>query len=132
MYYIRLRHLWSLRQLMVALAVAAFAVASSWPLEAQQNGSKFSIHDSGPSNGLRDVQLKEFRYTPIAASEPQKQAGTAAAGGKGAAENSSLAAAATNPIANLIQFQLQNVFVPSSWDASGYAKPVPYPTCSTL
>ncbi len=121
MYYIRLRHLWSLRQLMVALAVAAFAVASSWPLEAQQNGSKFSIHDSGVSNGLRDVQLKEFRYTPIAASEPQKQAGTAAAGGKGAAENSSLAAAATNPIANLIQFQLQNVFIPNSWDSSGYA-----------
>ncbi len=54
-----------LNLLMVALAVAAFGVASAWPLEAQQNGSKFSIHDSGPSNGLRDVQLKEFRYRPL-------------------------------------------------------------------
>ncbi len=76
MYYIKLRNLWYLRQLMVALAVATLAVASPWPLEAQQNGSKFSIHDSGPSNGLRDMQLKEFRSTPIAAAEPQKQSGT--------------------------------------------------------
>ncbi len=121
MYYIRLRHLWSLRQLMVSLAVVALAVASPWSLEAQQDGLKFSIHDNGPSNSLRDIQLKEYRYTPIAAAEPKTQSGTAPAGSKGTAEHDSLATTATNQIGNLIQFQLQNIFIPNSWDSSGYA-----------
>ena len=146
------RHLGSLRQFMVALAVAALAMASPWPLEAQQRslnlsflgsnllGSNLSsdipnlqtegsrkanLLDNNLSPDPLDMPLDKFKYKsgPVlaAAADPQKQAGTAAAGGKGAAENSSLAAAATNPIANLIQFQLQNVFIPNSWDSSGYA-----------
>ena len=38
-----------------------------------------------------------------------------------AADDASLAAKATNPIANLMQFQLQNSFIPESWHASGYS-----------
>ena len=42
MYYIRLRHLWSLRQFMIALAVAALTVASPWPLEAHHEDAASS------------------------------------------------------------------------------------------
>ncbi len=124
MYYIRLRHLWSLRQLMVAFAIAALVVASPWPLEAQQDGLKFSLSSSDPSTDPIDRQVKEFKYSNgplLAAAEPKTQAGTAAAGSKGKAGNDSLATAATNPLANLIQFQFQNIFIPNSWDSSGYA-----------
>ena len=148
---VRLRHLDSLGQLMIALAIAALAVASPWPLEAQQRslnlsfmgsnlfGSNlpFEIQDQQPDDSRKsnlldnnlspdplDTPLPNFKYKsgPVlaAAAEPQKQAATPAADGKGAGDDD-LAATATNPIGNLIQFQLQNVFIPTSWDSSGYA-----------
>ncbi len=147
----RPRHLGPLPQLMVALAVAGWAVASPWPVEAQQrslnlsfmgsnlfgSNQPFEIQDqqtdeSRKSNFLDnnlspdplDTPLNTFRYKsgPVlaAAAEPQKPAAKAEASGKGAGHED-LAAAATNPIANLIQFQIQNIFIPTSWESSGYA-----------
>ncbi len=40
---------------------------------------------------------------------------------KVAKDAGALAAQATNPIANLMQFQIQNSFIPESWQASGYS-----------
>jgi len=150
MHDIRNRHLGSLRQLIVALAIAALAVASPWPLEAQQRsvnlsflGSNFlgsnlssdipdqqsdgsqksNLLDNNLSPDLLDTPLRDFKYKSgavLAAAEPQKQAPTPATGGEGAGHED-LAATATNPIGNLIQVQLQNVFIPSSWESSGYA-----------
>ena len=142
----RPHHLGSLRQLMVALAVAALAMASPWPVEAQQRdlilsslasnlssdipdlqtvGSrKLTLLDNDPSPELPYIRLDELKYKSgplLAATEPKTHAATAAAGSKGKAGDSSLASTATNPIGNLIQFQLQNVFIPNSWDSSGYA-----------
>lgn len=37
------------------------------------------------------------------------------------ADGGSLAEQATNPIADLVQFQLQNTFIPESFDSSGYS-----------
>ncbi len=146
MYDTRHRHLGSLRHLMLALAVAALAAASPLRLEAQQRSLNLSFlgstlssdipdHQTEGSRNLSfsggdplpealDTQPKEFRYASgslVAANAQQTKPAAAAAGGKGATDHSSLAAAATNPISNLIQFQLQNIFVPTSWDASGYA-----------
>jgi len=143
----RPRHLGPLPQLMVALAVAGWAVASPWPLEAQQRSLNLSFLGSNLSSDIPDLQtegswksnlldnnlsldpldmpLDKFKYKsgPVlaAAAEPQKQAATPAAGDKAAGHDDSLAAAATNPISNLIQFQIQNVFIPTSWESSGYA-----------
>ncbi len=119
------RYLGSLRQLIIALAAAALVVASPWPLEAQQRSLSLSFLGSNLSPDSLDMPLDKFKYKsgPVlaAAVEPQKPAAKAAAGGKGTGHDDSLAAAATNPISNLIQFQLQNIFIPTSWDASGYA-----------
>lgn len=41
--------------------------------------------------------------------------------GQGGGEGGAGAAAATDPSAILIQFQIQNVFTPSTYDASGYS-----------
>ncbi len=157
MHDIILRHLGLLRRLMLALAVAALAVASPWPLEAQQRslnlsflgstlssdipdhqteGSRnLSFSGSDPLPEALDTQPKAFRYARgslLAANAQQTKPAAAAAGGKSAGHDDSLAAAATNPISNLIQFQLQNVFVPSSLGCKRLCQPVPYPTCSTL
>ena len=145
---------------MVALAVAASAVASPWPLEAQQRslnlsflgsnllGNNLSVDvpdqqtggsrksnllDNNLSPDSLDVPLHDFKYKsgPVlaaaaepqkqTAAEPQKQAATTALHGSDHPHHPDLAAAATNPLANLIQFQLQNIFIPTSWESSGYA-----------
>ncbi len=147
----RHRHPGWLRHLMLALAVTALVVASPWPLEAQQRsvnlnflGSNFfgsnlsanipdlqtdgsrnsNLLDNNLSPDPLDTPLNTFKYKsgPVlaAAAEPQKQAAPPAAGGEGAGHED-LAATATNPIGNLIQVQLQNVFIPTSWESSGYA-----------
>lgn len=126
-----------LRHFMVALAVAALTAVSPWPLGAQQDGFSdvpdTQTEESRQSNPLHnnltrdplDMRLDTFQHKSdpfvLAAATAQTQARTAAAGGKGEGDERSLAAAATNPIANLIQFQLQNVFIPNTWESSGYA-----------
>lgn len=81
---------------------------------------------AGAAEDLPDAQAIRHPFTLTAASEPEAQAAGAPAGGTAkedahAQKHGDLAAAATNPIASLIQFQIQNTFVPDSYDSSGYA-----------
>ena len=135
-----------MRSLVIKTILAVVLTAASpWPLEAQQRSLKLNFlgsnlsadipdHQTEGSRNLSfsgidplpealDTQPKEFRYASgslLAANAQQPKPDAAAAGGKGAGHDD-LAATATNPIGNLIQLQLQNVFIPTSWDSSGYA-----------
>ena len=121
----RPRHPSSIRQLILALAVAGLAAANPWTVEAQQRSLNLSFLGSNLSSDIPDLQtegsensnrlspdpldtpLENFKYKngPVlaAAAEPQKPAAKPAAGGKGAGDDD-LAATVTNPIGNLIQF----------------------------
>ncbi len=94
----------------------------SWIDASEEPGTPAKV--SGPDD-LRDVQAVRHPFRLTAASEPEAQAAGAPASGTAEkdkqAQQASLAAKATNPIASLIQFQVQNTFVPDSYDSSGYA-----------
>jgi len=102
------------------LALAALAAASPLPLAAQQRSLNLSFLGSDPLPEALDTQPKAFRYASGSLLAANAQQTKPEAGGKGAGHED-LAATATNPIGNLIQFQLQNVFIPTSWESSGYA-----------
>ncbi len=90
----------------------SFSAIGAWPPRSRDAGS---IHQS-----VIPVAFMQQSQSPAGSGGAGGQAGSNS-GGTGGGGGGAGAAAATDPSVPLAAFQIQNVFTPESYDASGYA-----------
>ena len=104
------------------LIVTAPGIFAEDQIISQGVSSDYPLSLSGYEDPLK---LPEFKSGALIlaqnTTEQEAQGGGASADAKPSGHNHDLAVAATNPIANLMQFQFQNTSSFESYNASGYA-----------